>query len=174
MNSERLRKIRQARENAKAKTEKAHDRKRAKQAKKAARVEATRSDYAMQKEELGIVNSSDVFGWFRARIEDDFGREMVVQGWTVAQKKLAKDLLGVYGPDLVKQAVDWLFDNWGKIQRSDRGMIGGRPTINMLWGYRETAFTEVQLPAKARRDPTRDPKNSDEYRERPGRPAIGW
>lgn len=174
MTPDRILKIRQARENARAKTAKAHDRKRDKQARRSARSDDVRSDYARQKDELGIVNSSDVFEWFREQIEDEYGRSMIVQEWTVAQRSLAKKLLEVYGPDIVKRAVGWLFDNWVKIQRSSHGSIGGRPTINLLWGYRETAFAEVQMSVSKRTDPRRDPKNSDEYRDVPGRPKIGW
>lgn len=176
MNSDQIQRIKKARDNAREKTVLAHKRKEAKRARKAASAPAARTEsmYAANKRELGIVNAGDVFEWFRTRHEVDMDRRVIIGDWTVAQKTLASKLLGTYGPDLVKRGVDWVFDNWGEIQRSSRGNLGGRPSINVLWGFRETVFMELQSPKSSKLDPARDSKNSDEFRERSGRPTIGW
>ena len=174
MNSDNLQKIRQARANARAKTAKALERKEAKRARKGARAKPAESAYATEKKHLKIVDSTDVCDWFCERIVDSYGRAVIIAPWTVPQMALAKKMLAIYGSDLVKRGVDWVFDNWAEIQKNSRGRHdGGVPTINLLWGYRDTVFMALQAPKKVR-DLTLDPKNSDEYREKPGRPRIGW
>ena len=178
MRSDQLQKIKQARSNAKAKTESALARKEVKRARKAERVVDPESHgsmtFAAQKKDLGIVNGGDVYGWFRERHEAELGRDAIIGDWTVPQMALASKLLKTYGPDLVRRGVAWVFDNWSEIQKASRGNLGGRPTINVLWGFRETVFMELQAKKSGKSDPGSDPKNSDEFREKSGRPSIGW
>ena len=165
----KLKRIRDAVQSSKEKTHLAHERRRKKSSlralgdrgrwSKAVRPESTR------------ITVIDVKEWFDVRTRSIYGDDITIGPWTLAQRKLAKTLLDTYGSDLVRRAVDWVFDHWNEIQRSSRSRVGGGPTINVLWGYRESVFLSIQ---SKRDDMLCDPKNSDEFRDREGRRQIGW
>ena len=112
-------------------------------------------------------NSVDVETWFRDGIEKARGRKVVLSPWTIAQKKLAKDLIKIYGEELTEQAVDYMCRNWKKLKKGFKSPPSV-PTINLLWGMRDNIFAAVQLGDAA------DQKDSDEYKGDQGGGAIGW
>ena len=118
------------------------------------------------------VNATAVEGWFKDGIRKLYGDNFVIPYWTVKQKTLAKRLLGIYGEDLVRDAVEHYCSNWPKMVQESRGRIKGAPTINLLWSIREWMFAEVQEAGKA--NAQLSPKNSDEFIEEEKSPTIGW
>ena len=115
-------------------------------------------------------NSTDVERWFRVGLADLVGAGYIVPKWTVKQRKLAKDLLGIYGRDLVKSAVEYYCSNWNEMVQHSRGRLSGAPTVNLFWSMRERIFAEVQNGKTV----IVAPKNRDEFRSDDGSPESGW
>lgn len=120
-------------------------------------------------------NSKDVEQWFREGIWAMFGRKFVIPPWPANsnQRGLALKLLEDYGVRLTKDAVMLFCQTWDRRVRDSGGRLTGRPTINLLWGMREQIFGEVQTKDR-KPEASATGKDSDEYREREGRPRIGW
>lgn len=118
------------------------------------------------------VNSTNVHEWFSAELKKMFGDGFVVSRWTVPQKKLAKELLGIYGDELTEKAVVYFCADWGNIVEGSRGSIAGAPNINLLWAMRERIFACVQNGEIAGKKHIA-PKNTDEYTESDD-PEVGW
>jgi len=91
-----------------------------------------------------VVNSNHVYGWYKTVLLEKYGSDFIVAPWTVVQKKLAKDLLGVYGGDLVKKAVGFFVESWDAIVSGSNDRLSGFPTINLMFGMRERIFADVQ------------------------------
>jgi hypothetical protein len=115
-------------------------------------------------------NSTDVERWFRMGLSDLFGPKYIVPKWTVKQRKLAKDLLGIYGRELTKLAVEYYCSNWNEMVNQSRGRLSGAPTVNLFWSMRERLFAEVQNGKTV----IVAPKNRDEFRSDDGSPESGW
>ena len=118
-----------------------------------------------------LPNSSDVWQWFYERLKKKCGDNYVVQAWTTPQKTLAKKLLNVYGEELVKKAVDYLFNVWDDMVQDSRGRLSGEPTVNFLWGARERVLADVQSGRKPER---RRRREHGEYIGKTNTPGIGW
>jgi len=119
-----------------------------------------------------VSKSTSVFYWFKDALLRLNGKQFIISPWTVKQKKLAKDLLKIYGAPLVKKAVDWFCDNWGEIVDKSRGRLRGAPSIGLLWSMREMVFGEVQGAHNGRRRPSGG-RGFDEWKDDGGN-VVGW
>jgi len=91
-----------------------------------------------------VLNSKEVRGWFDEALAEKYGEAFIVPTWTVHQMKLAKDLLKVYGAELVRKAVEFFVKSWDAIEAGSGGKLTGAPSINLLFGMRERIFGDVQ------------------------------
>lgn len=123
-----------------------------------------------------LVNSTDVRKWFEEGVVTGLARQVRLAPWGVKEKTLAKRLLREYGVELTRQAVDYFTIGWATISENGR-KFRGLPTINLLWGMRDTIFGEVQL-GRLRPEPIgRDARaQTDEFKasEADENPDVGW
>lgn len=147
------------------KNHKAREQREAKRAKRESKKLDPRPNYRKAPRKK---NSVDVETWFRDGIERAMRRQVVLSPWTLQQKKLAKDLIGIYGEELTEQAVEYMCRNWKNLKKGFKSPPPV-PTINLLWGMRDNIFSAVQFG-----DKSPDQKDSDEYKGDQGGGAIGW
>jgi len=119
------------------------------------------------------INSTDVERWLKAGVAQLYGKPINQGRWGAKERKLAKNLLADFGPEMVERAVAHFCAHWKTMVHNSRGQLDGMPTINLLWGMRARVFAEVQgidnTPDRSAR-----PEDSDEYRGGSGAKGIGW
>jgi len=120
-----------------------------------------------------VLNSTQVQGWFRDSLLEKFGDAFIVAPWTRQQQKLAKDLLGIYGGELVRKAVGFFVESWDAMVEGSNGRLSGVPSINLLYVMRGRIFGDVQTGKKPPRK--NDRRRVSEHRgpREKGR-GIGW
>lgn len=91
-----------------------------------------------------VLNSDHVEVWFHDALLGKYGKDFIVARWTLVQKKLAKDLLAVYGGELVQRAIEFFVASWDAIVANSNGRLSGTPSINLLFAMRERIFGDVQ------------------------------
>lgn len=120
-----------------------------------------------------VLNSRHVQGWFKKALVGKYGDEFIVSPWTVHQQKLAKDLLKVFGGDLVRRAVVFFVESWDALVKGSDGRISGVPSINLMFAMRERIFGDVQQGKKPL--VYTDKRRISEYRGPVDRGiGIGW
>lgn len=62
--------------------------------------------------------------------------------WTKKELAQVKDMIQDQGPEVVVGYLEYVFENWEKLQRRFR--ITGYPSVPALYGYRRTWLTEYQ------------------------------
>ena len=145
---------------AQAKHRRAMDRQDAKKARKKAP-----SDDAGGDEEKKIT-ANDVEKWFRDGAAICFGGVKTGK-WALKDKSNAKMLLDSYGPELVKETVEYLFREWDSLSSSLK--LVGLPSVGLLTGYRDTIFGMVQLgETGTKRRGEYDPRTAKDS------PSSGW
>lgn len=82
--------------------------------------------------------------WFLC-IRDSFDN-LVVPGWGIKEKKIAKRLIGVYGIDLCKKVALDVIKNWDNY--CIRYKLKGFPSIGLISGYKDSFFAEIQMGKK--------------------------
>jgi hypothetical protein len=132
--------------------------------------------------EQRVLNSIIVMGWFRKGIEEYVDDKIELPGddewWTQHQQKLAKDLLGQYGPEAIQKAVEYLCMHWKTMSKMEGW--NGIPTVNILWGWREQIIHSAERGKSWEKKSGQKKKgkkklsaNSDEWRDAPV-VGIGW
>jgi hypothetical protein len=120
-----------------------------------------------------VLNSDHVQDWFHDALLGKYGKDFIVSGWTVAKKKLAKDLLAVYGGELVHRAIEFFVASWDAIVANSNGNLSGTPSINLLFAMRERIFGDVQQGKEPLR--SADKRGSREHRgPTDSGMGIGW
>ncbi len=117
------------------------------------------------------INSKDVENWFRDAMNKKFGAGKTKMKWYPKEQKLALNLLDQYGPELVEKAVVYFVRNWDDIS-TRMNIESPTPTINILFGYRESIFGEILV---GKRRPGVDRLRGEYDAESAARsPTIGW
>lgn len=183
MSKNKLQRLRNLAKNKQAETQQIHDEQVAKRAKrkKTKPVEPMLVQPEPVEPPPKKVNSVDVEKWMRQGIYDLYGKRFIIPRWNVKQRTLAKKLLQIYGADLTEKAVKYYCDDWANLVQRSKGKIYGAPTINLLWGMRETIFAQVQNAELMNRqnstlaDEKQSKVNSDEYNaENDKSKGLGW
>ena len=105
--------------------------------------------------------------WF-SQIEESFDN-MVVPSWGIKEKKIAKNLIGVYGIDLCKKVVLDVIKNWDDY--CARYKLRGFPSIGLISGFKDSFFAEIQIGKKFS---GKKSKISDDEFSDNGESDMGW
>ena len=123
------------------------------------------------------VNATTVYEWFLAGVREHIDKNVVMGRWNAKRNTLAKTMLDDYGPALVKEAVEYFCKEWNDIAKQVKAR--GLPTIELLWGMRDTIFGEIQM-GKRGFSGRKEQMNKDEWKGESGKdgkgsdPDVGW
>lgn len=121
----------------------------------------------------GVLNSTHVQGWFKESLLEKYGDAFIVAPWTRQQQKLAKDLLALYGGDLVRRAVAFLVASWDALVEGSNERLSGVPSVNLLYAMRERVFGDVQTGRKPLR-PKKRRVSSEHIGPADKGMGVGW
>ena len=117
----RLRRLVEARKRGAAKTQEAvqrNDERRLARRAPGATTQA-KARAVQQREEAEPVDiqikPKDVEAWFRDRAQEFMGFQVLLSAWSSKEQALARQVLDTYGPELSRQAIEWMFGNWADV-----------------------------------------------------------
>lgn len=128
--------------------------------------------------EKTIVTSNTVRDWFRDGILRNYGSKVTdpngAMNWGTRGKEgaLAKKMLELYGPEMLKKGVDYICDYWNILCYNSNSKLTGIPTIGLLWGMRARVFSDIEQGIVPKKKVKRHMVG--EYVERPEVPKVGW
>lgn len=88
----------------------------------------------------GVPNAATVEEWWRAAMATAFDGRVRHEKWTIAQLVLAKKLLTAYGPEEMQRGLAEILATWGEHPGVVAGNLPAIPTINLIYGMRETIW----------------------------------
>jgi hypothetical protein len=87
-----------------------------------------------------VPNAADVERWWCEAMGAAFDGRVRHERWTVHQMTLAKKLLALYGAEEVRRGLAETLATWSQHPAVVERRLGEIPTINLLWGMRETIW----------------------------------
>lgn len=109
-----------------------------------------------------IPPGSDIERFFKSCIYDKWGT-MRLARWSGKDKKVARELVKVYGWEMTQQAIRHLIDSWDRMVSSSRGRLQGVPTIGFLSSSKDQIFGELQMLGRRKQEEACSEKNADEW-----------
>lgn len=168
-------------------TEKSRLAKRERQAERRKEKEKAKTpDFELEHPECGqtaekVLTYKQVQAWLREGIAKRISWSISIpadcEWWGIKQKALARKLLDAYGGELVEKTIFYLCDNWEDMVRDRYMKFSGKPTIELIWAFRETLFTDAErnkpYVSPPKRAAYRPERNADEFKD-PGAVGHGW
>ena len=124
-----------------------------------------------------VVNSTDVWNWFREAIDEAYNGKLDVpyDSWEAPERVCAKKLLELYGANRVKGAVWWFCNNWEAMREQNKRLYG-IPDICFLYKGHKSLFADAQMgrvPGEVKTK-SRDRRHAGEWREGKRKIGLGW